>query len=188
MLSFLKTGLVYTALLIGANAARAGDAATLAALRADDMRALVIHAEPEDVPGIDLADAAGGVVRLADFHGQVVVLNFWATWCPPCREEMPSLDRLQAAMEGRGVAVLPVATGRNAMPAIHDFFAEAGIARLPVLIDPKSALARSMGVRGLPVTVILGRDGREVARLTGAAEWDSASAVAILEALAGATN
>jgi thiol-disulfide isomerase/thioredoxin len=184
MVSFLKSGVVYTALLIGANTALAGDAATLAGLREGDMRALVVHAEPEAVPQIDLADATGAAVRLSDFGGRVVVLNFWATWCPPCREEMPSLDRLQGAVEGHGVAVLPVATGRNAMPAIHDFFAEAAIERLPVLVDPKSALARAMGVRGLPVTVILGPDGREVARLTGAAEWDSPSAVAILEALA----
>jgi hypothetical protein len=94
---------------------------------------------------------------------------------------MPSLDRLQAAMPG--LAVLPVATGRNSVEAIAKFYGEAGVTSLPVLRDPKSELARNMGVMGLPVTVILNPEGREVARLIGDAEWDSASAQAVLGAL-----
>jgi len=94
---------------------------------------------------------------------------------------MPSLDRLQAAMPG--IAVLPVATGRNSVEAIERFYGDAGIKTLPVLRDPKSELARNMGVMGLPVTVILNPDGKEVARLIGDAEWDSDSAKAVLAAL-----
>ena len=94
---------------------------------------------------------------------------------------MPSLDRLQTAMPG--IAVVPVATGRNAVAGIERFFAEAGVKSLPILRDPTSELARSMGVVGLPVTVILNPEGQEVARLIGDAEWDSASAKAILAAL-----
>jgi thiol-disulfide isomerase/thioredoxin len=118
---------------------------------------------------------------MSEWQGQWVVLNFWATWCAPCRHEMPSLDRLQAAMPA--IAVLPVATGRNSVEAIAKFYGEAGVTALPVLRDPKSELARSMGVLGLPVTVILNPEGREVARLIGDAEWDSASAQAVLGAL-----
>jgi hypothetical protein len=94
---------------------------------------------------------------------------------------MPSLDRLQAAMPQ--IAVLPVATGRNSVEAIGKFYSEAGVKRLPVLRDPKSGLARAMGVLGLPVTVILNPEGQEVARLIGDAEWDSDSAQAVLKAL-----
>ena len=110
-----------------------------------------------------------------------VLVDFWATWCAPCRQEMPSLDRLQAAMPE--IAVVPVATGRNAVAGIERFFSEVGIANLPILRDPKSELARGMGVMGLPVTVILNPEGQEVARLIGDAGWDSDSAKAILAAL-----
>lgn len=94
---------------------------------------------------------------------------------------MPSLDRLQAAMPE--IAVVPVATGRNAVAGIQRFYAEVAIANLPVLRDVKMDLSRGMGVLGLPVTVILNPEGQEVARLIGDAEWDSASARAIMAAL-----
>jgi hypothetical protein len=81
------------------------------------------------------------------------------------------------------IAVVPVATGRNAVVQIEKFYAEAGVVNLPVLRDPKSELARAMGVLGLPVTVILNPEGQEVARLIGDAEWDSAAAQAVLRAM-----
>ena len=94
---------------------------------------------------------------------------------------MPSLDRLQAAMPE--IAVLPVATGRNAPVAIAKFYAEAEVKGLPVLRDPKSALAHQLGVASLPVTLILNPEGQEVARLVGDAAWDSEDAKAVLAAL-----
>ncbi|MDX5350270.1 MAG: TlpA family protein disulfide reductase [Paracoccaceae bacterium] len=169
---------LYTAFLIGANAA----AADVAALREGDMKKLALHETPVPVPEVVLLNAQDGEHSLADYRGKWVVLNFWATWCAPCRREMPSLDRLQAALPD--IAVVPVATGRNAVPGIERFYAEAEVQLLPVLRDPKSELARGMGVMGLPVTVILNPEGQEVGRLIGDAEWDSDSAKAILTALA----
>ena len=169
---------LYTSLMLGANPV----AADVADLRDGDMKKLALHAEPVPVPEAVLLDATDGEHSLADYKGKWVVLNFWATWCAPCRREMPSLDRLQAAMPE--IAVVPVATGRNAVPGIERFFAEAGVTGLPILRDPTSTLARGMGVMGLPVTVILNPEGQEVARLIGDAKWDSASAKAILAALA----
>lgn len=169
---------LYTAFLIGANPA----AADVAALRDGDMKKLILHDAPVAVPEVVLLDAQDGEHSLTEYRGKWVVLNFWATWCAPCRHEMPSLDRLQAALPE--IAVVPVATGRNAVAGIERFFAEVGIANLPILRDPKSELARGMGVMGLPVTVILNPEGQEIARLIGDAEWDSASAKAILAALA----
>jgi thiol-disulfide isomerase/thioredoxin len=168
---------VYTAFALGANMA----AADVAALRDGDMKKLVIHMSPAPVPDAVLVDAADGEHSLDEYQGKWVVLNFWATWCAPCRQEMPSLDRLQAAMPD--IAVVPVATGRNAVEGIERFWAEAGVKTLPILRDPKSELSRAMGVLGLPVTVILNPDGQEVARLIGDAEWDSDNAKAVLKAL-----
>ncbi len=168
---------LYTALLLGANPA----AADVASLRDGDMKKLILHEAPVAVPEAVLLDAEDGKHSLADYRGKWVVLNFWATWCAPCRREMPSLERLQAAMPD--LAVVPVATGRNAVEGIRRFFEEAGVKTLPILRDPQSDLAHGMGVMGLPVTVILNPEGQEVARLIGDAEWDSDSARAVLGAL-----
>lgn len=169
--------LLYTAFLIGANPA----VADVSALREGDMKKLVLLGEPVAVPEAVLLDAEDGEHALADYKGKWVVLNFWATWCAPCRREMPSLQGLQAAMPG--IAVVPVATGRNAVEGIRRFFKDAGVTTLPILRDPQSKLAHSMGVMGLPVTVILNPEGQEVARLIGDADWNSDSAKAVLGAL-----
>ena len=179
MLRLFAIGL-YTALALCANPALAG--AEAAALATGEMKKLVFAEAPRPLPEIAIVDAGDAERQLADWRGKWVVLNFWATWCAPCRVEMPSLDRLQAAMPE--IAVLPVATGRNSVEAINRFYGEAGVTSLPVLRDPKSALSRELGVLGLPVTLILNPEGQEVARLIGDAVWDSDDAKAVLAALA----
>lgn len=169
---------LYTAFVLGANPAAAVD---LTPLLTGEMEKLVPVAEPKPLPEAVLTKGDGTEASLSDHKGKWMVLNFWATWCAPCRREMPSLERLQAAMPE--IAVVPVATGRNDPERIDKFYAEAGVKLLPVLRDPKSQLARPMGVLGLPVTVIVDPEGREVARLIGGAEWDSPEALAVLKAL-----
>ncbi|MDO9526295.1 MAG: TlpA disulfide reductase family protein [Gemmobacter sp.] len=177
----LLLSVIYTALALGANPGLADP--DLMALREGDMRKLVVHSEPKAVSAVAFQDPAGGKHHLSDWQGRVVLVNFWATWCAPCRAEMPSLDALEAGLGGADFAVVPVATGRNSVAGIERFFAEVGVGRLPVLLDAKSALAREMGVRGLPVTVILDREGREVGRLTGEADWNGPEARALIAAL-----
>ena len=173
-----KLTLLYTGLLLAANAAFAGEVDP--ALLTGEMGKLVIT-EARALPEVGLIDRADAAAGLGDYKGQWVVLNFWATWCAPCRTEMPSLDRLQAALPD--VAVVTVAVGPNPVPAITRFMEEAGVTRLAVLRDPQSALARQMGVLGLPVTVVVNPEGMEVARLLGGAEWDELGALAVLAAL-----
>jgi thiol-disulfide isomerase/thioredoxin len=157
--------------------------AELEGLRDGDMKKLQFHAEPKAVPAIAFDTADGGKATLADYAGKVVVVNFWATWCAPCRKEMPMLDALQDQMGGDDFEVVTIATGRNAPQAMKAFFDEIGVKHLPLHRDPNSALARGMGVLGLPVTLIMSPEGVEVARLTGDADWSSDSAKAILRAM-----
>lgn len=175
--------LLYTALIAGANAAMAADVDILS-LREGDMKKLIVHETPEATSdaAFNLQDQ-GGTGTLADYQGKYVLVNFWATWCAPCRKEMPQLNALQKEFGGDDFEVLTIATGRNSPEGITKFFTEAEIDSLPRHQDPKQALASQMGVFGLPITVLINPEGREIARLRGDAEWDSDSAKAIIKAL-----
>ncbi|GHC12993.1 MULTISPECIES: TlpA disulfide reductase family protein [Gemmobacter] len=177
----VRAAVLYTALLFGANPA-AADIAAADALRDGDMKKLNF-AEAQELPEIGLVGLDDSPRALSEFRGKWTVVNFWATWCPPCRHEMPSLGALQQVMGGPEFEVVTVATGRNAVPAIEEFFEEAGVTHLTALRDPKSALARNVGIAGLPVTLILNPEGEEVGRLIGDADWNSAEARAVLTAL-----
>lgn len=176
----LRSLVLYTALALGANSAVAAD---LTALKAGDMKKLVVYDTPLPTPDLPFADETGAERSLTEFRGKVVLLNFWATWCAPCRAEMPALDRLQAEMGGAQFQVVTLATGRNPLPKIDKFFAEAGVTGLPRFKDERQNLARAMGVAGLPVSVIIDAEGREVARLIGEAAWDAPEAKAVLQAV-----
>lgn len=136
-----------------------------------------------EVPEAAFTTADGREARLSDFRGQPMLVNFWATWCAPCREEMPSLDRLQAAFADTPFKVMTIATGRSPAPAIDRFFAETGVSHLPRHRDPDMRLARAMGVLGLPVSVVIDAEGREVGRLIGDADWSSPEAHALVARL-----
>ena len=159
--------------------------AALEDLREGDMRKLVVHSAPLRGSEVPFTGEDGEEMTLAAFEGQVVLLNFWATWCAPCRVEMPMLDALQREFGGEDFQVATVATGRNPAPALTAFFEEAGIEALPLHTDPRQALARDFGVLGLPVTVLLDAEGQEIARLQGEADWSSDSARAIVAAAIG---
>ncbi|MDU8910730.1 TlpA disulfide reductase family protein [Aestuariicoccus sp. MJ-SS9] len=173
---------LYTAAVTLANPA-AADTAAAEALREGDMKKLVFHAEPQASGTADFITFEGDPLNLADWRGKWLLVNFWATWCAPCRKEMPMLAEIQSELGGDNFEVVTIATTRNAPPAMKKFFDEVGIANLPLHRDPGSVLAREMGVLGLPVTVILNPDGQEVARLRGDADWSSDSAKAVLRAL-----
>jgi thiol-disulfide isomerase/thioredoxin len=173
------SAVLYTALALGANPGRAAD---LNALRLGDMEKLILSSDAPPLPDVAFTGEDGSERRLADYSGKVILVNFWATWCAPCREEMPALQALQDSLGGNDFAVVTIATGRAAPAAIDRFFAEAGVTTLPRHTDPRMELSRAAGVLGLPVTILVGRDGREIGRLLGGADWTAPEAQALIAA------
>lgn len=193
LLALGLTAILYGATALTANPSRAAgldadERAAISAMRAGSMQRLVIRDQPAERLDIGFENADGRRLTLSDFAGKVVVLNVWATWCPPCRAEMPSLDRLAGMVRADGIEVVALSTDRGGLPKVRGFFDEIGVKNLPIYTDPANEIARKAALVGLPVTLILDRQGREVARLTGDAEWDSDEAVAILRRIAGATR
>lgn len=189
----LLLALVYTAVATGANVSGALaadlDRPTLEALREGSMKKL--NFLPHPLPASDKAfnvEDGGGKKTLADYKGKYVLLNFWATWCAPCRKEMPQFSELQAEFGGDDFEVLTIATGRNSPAGIQKFFDDIEVTNLPRHQDLGMTLSREMRVLGLPVTVILNPEGQEIARLLGDAQWNSDSAKAIIKALIDTTS
>ncbi|NNE87394.1 MAG: TlpA family protein disulfide reductase [Silicimonas sp.] len=174
---------LYTALALCANAALA-DTAALEALREGTMKKLRF-VDPVAVSDATFTHADGGEHSLAQFEGKHIILNFWATWCAPCRKEMPMLSELQSEFGGDAFEVVTIATGRNELGGIKRFFADVEVDNLPIYLDPRQSLAREMAVLGLPVTLIIDPEGNEIARMIGDAEWNSESAKAIVRGLIG---
>ncbi|MCG6885068.1 MAG: TlpA family protein disulfide reductase [Silicimonas sp.] len=172
---------LYIGLSLAANAAIA-DTAALEALREGSMKKL-LFSDPAPVSEVTFTHADGGEHRLSDFRGKHVLVNFWATWCAPCRKEMPMLSELQSEFGGEAFEVVTIATGRNDLAGLKRFLGEVGVDNLPLYLDPKQALARDMAVLGLPITVLIDPEGREIARMRGDAEWNSDSAKAIIRAV-----
>ena len=136
---------------------------------------------PVPAPPEAFADLDGNRVRLTDFEGRVVLLNFWATWCAPCIREMPALDNLQAALGDRGLIVAAVSIDRGGAKVIRPFAKRLGLAHLGLYHDAKGALFRAFGVSGLPTTFLIDRDGGIVGVYVGPAEWDGPEARALIE-------
>ena len=157
------------------------DFTALEELRAGDIMKLQFGADRGS--DVVFSHEDGSNLTLAAFEGDYIVLNFWATWCAPCRKEIPHLSELQNEFRDEGLQVVTIATGTNQLPAMERFFKEIGVDNLPLHTDANSALARDMGVVGLPVTLIIDPQGKEIARLIGDANWASDSAKSILMAL-----
>lgn len=144
---------------------------------------LVVHNAPKPVAPIKFEDEGGQTQSLADFKGKVVVLNIWATWCVPCRKEMPTLDRLQAALGGPDFEVVPVSIDLGGVDAVRQFYAGIAVHNLAMYVDTSGRVLRELGAIGLPTTLIVDRSGREVGRIVGPAEWDSVELIQYLRSV-----
>jgi thiol-disulfide isomerase/thioredoxin len=134
------------------------------------------------VPRVSFVDRAGTPHTLAEFRGRYVLLNLWATWCAPCVRELPALSHLQAKIDPDALFVIPVSIGRDSAAATQAFL-NAHEAKLPVYRDTRSAFLRTFGAFGLPFTVLIDPQGREIARAIGGVRWDAPESVAYFKSL-----
>ena len=164
-------------------------AAALAPLAKGELAALVVSHEPRRPEAFAFEREDGGKVTLADFRGRAVLLNLWATWCVPCRAEMPALDRLQAAKGGQGFEVVAVNVDTARLERRAAFLDSIGVKSLARFSDPSGdafeTLRKDGKALGLPVTLVIDKDGCEIGAVEGGAKWDSAEAQALVETLKG---
>lgn len=147
---------------------------------------LARHPNPRPMPDITFADASGQQRRLSEWRGRFVLLNLWATWCAPCKVEMPALDRLQAQKGSAQFEVIALSTDRAGARLPREFYEKTGITHLALYVDDTAEANVALKPGGLPATLLIDRDGHEIARLLGPAEWDTADAAKALETLFGA--
>lgn len=158
------------------------NAALLQDLAKGDVSNFTISKTPKPVSDLPFADGKGNAVKLSDFKGRLILVNFWATWCAPCRHEMPSLDALQASLGAADFEVVAISLDRGGLPAASKFLGEVKAQNLGVYVDSKNRIGREMGAFGLPLTVLIGRQGQEIGRMAGPAQWDSPDAQALIRA------
>ncbi len=144
---------------------------------------MVTFEPPVEAPGFLLQDVAGRWIDLGVFRDRYVLLNFWATWCAPCIREMPSLERLQETLGPEGLVVLAISTDRGGGDKVRPFVARLGLEAMTIGLDPRSRVAQSFVVPGLPTTYLIDPEGHMVGAMAGPAEWDERDALALIRSV-----
>ena len=139
-----------------------------------------VHESPRPLPDIQFENGRGEAMSLAEFRSKVVLLNIWATWCAPCRREMPTLERLQAELGGADFEVVALSIDRKGLPVVEEFYDELGLQELGMYVAPSGKASRGLSALGVPTTLLIDREGNELGRLAGPAEWDSPEMVAFI--------
>ena len=147
-----------------------------------EMAAFVFKRTPEPLPDVVFLDGEGKERTLKDWRGKVVLLNLWATWCVPCRKEMPGLDRLQAELGSSKFEVVAVSSDKTGIDGARKFLGQVKSEKLAVYADPTVRITSTLRAIGMPATILIDREGREIGRLVGPAEWDSNDAKALIQA------
>ncbi|MBI4273551.1 MAG: TlpA family protein disulfide reductase [Rhizobiales bacterium] len=143
----------------------------------------VMHETSRSIAAIAFEDGQGQPHSLTDFQGKIVLLNIWATWCGPCRREMPALDRLQAALGGSEFTVVALSIDRAGIEPVRKFYSETGIRNLAIYIDASGKSPRVLNAIGVPTTFLIDREGRELGRVAGPVDWDAPEMVAFISCI-----
>ncbi|MEP6998212.1 MAG: TlpA disulfide reductase family protein [Betaproteobacteria bacterium] len=139
------------------------------------------YSSPRPIANVEFEDGNGQKRTLADFKGKVVLLNIWATWCGPCREEMPTLDRLQQRLGSTDFEVVALSIDRGGQAAVRSFLDHIKVQRLAIYVDASAEAHAKLGAVGIPTTLLLDREGREIGRVVGPAEWDRPEVIATIQ-------
>lgn len=142
--------------------------------------AFKLHKQPRALESFKFVNGEWQATSLEDFLGKVVLLNMWATWCGPCRAEMPTLDRLQATLGGRDFEVVALSIDEGGIPVVKKFYEELGLKSLRIYVDPTLKAPITLKALGVPTTLLINREGKEIGRYAGPAEWDSPTIVSII--------
>lgn len=140
----------------------------------------VLQEEPKSVINVRYISEDGSRGDLEDLRGKVILLNIWATWCPPCREEMPTLDAVQAELGGESFQVVALSVDRAGTRVVRSFYDDFGISNLEVIVDKTMLSMTALQADGLPTTILIDRQGRELGRLVGPTKWDDPNMVSFL--------
>jgi thiol-disulfide isomerase/thioredoxin len=127
---------------------------------------------------VTFENAQGKHMSLADFKGKVVLLNIWATWCPPCVREMPTLDKLEKLLGGKDFAVVPLSVDKGGIFAVKSFYDDNFISHLPIYVDPTTHVLDTLNILGTPTTILIDKQGKEIARTMGPEDWDQPAVIA----------
>jgi thiol-disulfide isomerase/thioredoxin len=182
-INFLTLVVLYTAFTLCANIVLSEDNkfSILEEFKVGEMKKLILHESPREVSEEIFYTFNSDPLILKSFSGSLTLINFWATWCAPCLEEMPSLSNLQTIKGGKNFKVVTIATMRNSPKSVENFFKKTSIENLTKYQDPKGKLARSLKIAGLPLTILLSKDNKEVARFIGDADWSSPQALNMIQ-------
>ena len=137
-----------------------------------DLKNLVVHKIPITYDNVIFLDDENKEINIQNLKNQLSVLNFWATWCEPCKEELPSLNRLQVNKEIKNIKIYPINISRESLNKVSSFFAELGIDNLEPYFDNPSTLAKTFSLRGIPTSILLNSKGEEFARIIGSINFD----------------
>ena len=151
-------------------------------LSTGDMTTFVFKKTPQPLADVSFLNADGEQITLKDWHGKVVLLNLWATWCGPCREEMPLLDKLQGELGSDTFEVVALAVDKAGLKGAEKFFQDTKVENLKLFADPTARVGGELKVFGMPTTILIDTEGREIGRLVGPAKWDSEDAKRLITA------
>ena len=138
-----------------------------------DFKNLIIKKDQKKYEDLSFLDVNKKQVNLDDYRGKLVLLNFWASWCAPCKEEMPSLDSLQSNKNLNNLQIFPINVGQDNEKKAKDFFEELDIKTLNIYFDTTITLAKKFQLRGIPTTILISKDGHEFARIIGSIDFES---------------
>ena len=142
-------------------------------IEAPNIKNLIIYEEKQKIKFFDFLNEAGNKVNLKDFKSELIILNFWATWCAPCREEMPSLNNLQILKDKKKIKIIPINIGGENIRASKSFFDDLLIEKLQVFVGDGAGIAKNLKLRGIPTTLLIDKDGYEFARIVGSIDFNS---------------